>query len=231
MISKRARPLYLLGVPAIQYLPAIAIEGHRSSRSGGDEHPMRIATRRAAGLDARGWTNELRSEVAVFFDDLATEWHTRATPERLAVVTDALTRGLDPLDVPRRLAVEIGSGIGTYSKLIAQRFPAALAVDLSLAMLQRAPAGPARRVQADGGTLPLRDASASAVCLVNAFLFPAEVDRVLSPDGALVWVNMSGEYTPIYLSVEDLVAQLPGAWTGVASGAGEGTWCVLRRVQ
>ena len=65
--------------------------------------------------------------------------------------------------------------------------------------------------------------------LINAFLFPAEVERVLTPEGALVWVNISGEQTPIYLSVEDLVAQLPGEWVGTASRAGEGQWCVLRR--
>jgi len=191
---------------------------------------MRIATRRAAGLDAGGWTGELRDEVAEFFDDLAGEWHTRTSPERTAVVMDALTRGLDPLHLPNGLVVEVGSGIGTYSKLLAQRFSTALAVDLSLPMLQRAPAGPAHRVQADAARLPLRDASATAVVLINAFLFPAEVNRVLSRGGALVWVNSSGEYTPIHLSVDDLLATLPGEWGGVASQAGEGLWCVLRRV-
>jgi SAM-dependent methyltransferase len=214
---------------AIQYLPALPIEGHHSSRSGGEDHPMRIATRRAAGLDPRGWTDELRSEVAGFFDGLAHEWHTRATPERLAVVADALTRGLDSLSLRPDMAVEVGSGIGTYSGLIAQRFRTTVAVDLSLAMLRRAPAAPAHRVQGDGASLPLADASVSAVILINAFLFPAEVDRVLSRGGALVWVNISGEYTPIYLSPDDLLAGLPGSWTGVASQAGEGTWCVLRR--
>ena len=69
----------------------------------------------------------------------------------------------------------------------------------------------------------------SLLVLVNAFVFPAEVDRVLSPGGALVWVNSSGEQTPIYLSVEDLVAGLPGEWTGTSSRAGDGHWCVLRR--
>ena len=190
---------------------------------------MRIATRRAAGLDPRGWTGELRSEVAGFFDGLAGEWHTRVTPQRFAVVTDALTRGLDPLPIPRDLAVEVGSGIGSYSALIAQRFRTALAIDLSGEMLTRAPAAPSHRVRADGARLPLRDASASTVVLINAFLFPSEVDRVVASAGAVVWVNISGEHTPIYLSPDDLLAQMPGAWTGVASGAGVGTWCVLRR--
>ena len=57
----------------------------------------------------------------------------------------------------------------------------------------------------------------------------AEVDRVLSRDGSLVWVNSSGEQTPIFLDAEDVLRALPGKWTGISSRAGEGTWCVLRR--
>jgi ubiquinone/menaquinone biosynthesis C-methylase UbiE len=190
---------------------------------------MRIATRRAAGLDAGGWTGQLRHEVETFFDDLAGEWHMRSSPARTAVVTDALVRGLDPLALSGGLAVEIGSGIGTYSPLLAQRFSTVVAADLSIAMLRLAPPEPALRVQADGAMLPLRDRSAAAIVLINAFLFPAEVERVLRKDGALVWVNSSGAQTPIYLSVDELVARLPGQWTGTSSRAGEGHWCVLRR--
>jgi ubiquinone/menaquinone biosynthesis C-methylase UbiE len=189
---------------------------------------MRIATRRAAGLDAGGWTAELRNQVVDFFDDIAGEWHTRTSPQRTAVVMDALARGLGA-HVPSGLAVEVGSGIGTYSSLLAERFRTVVAIDLSLAMLKLAPIGPAHRVQADGARLPLRDSSAAAIVLVNAFLFPGEVERVLSPEGALVWVNSSGDQTPIYLSVEDLVAGLAGEWTGTASQASEGCWCVFRR--
>jgi ubiquinone/menaquinone biosynthesis C-methylase UbiE len=190
---------------------------------------MRIATRRAAGLDAGGWNGELRDRVERFFDSLADEWHTRATPQRIAVVMDALARGLGPTDAPAGIAVEVGSGIGIYSNLLAERFATVMAVDLSLAMLKLAPTGPAHRVRADGAALPIRDSSAAAIVLINAFLFPAEVERVLSPAGALVWVNSSGDETPIYLSADDLVAQLPGRWAGTASRAGAGEWCVLRR--
>jgi SAM-dependent methyltransferase len=214
---------------AIQHLPPLLIEGHRSSGAGGPDHPMRIATRRAAGLDGGSWTPELRDQVEEYFDDLAGEWHTRTSPERTAIAADALSRGLDTLGCSAGLAVEVGSGIGTYSGLVAQRFGTVLAIDLSQAMLSRAPAGPAYRVQADGARLPVADASAAGIVLINAFLFPVEVDRVLRPDGVLVWVNSSGEQTPIYLSVDDLVAQLPGEWSGTASRAGEGHWCVLRR--
>jgi len=214
---------------AIEYLPPVAVEGHRSSGAGGPDHPMRIATRRAAGLDAGGWTDDLRSQVGQFFEDLASEWHTRTSPQRTAVVMDALVRGLGTSGSPGGLAVEVGSGIGTYSNLLAERFATVVAVDLSRAMLRRAPSGPAHRVQADGARLPVCDGSAAAIVLINAFLFPDEVERVLSQSGALVWVNSSGEQTPIHLSVDDLVAKLPGKWVGVSSRAGEGLWCVLRR--
>ncbi len=213
----------------IQHLPPVAIDGHQSSSPGGPDHPMRIATRRAAGLLGDGWTDDLRKEVKTFFDGMAGEWHTRTSPERTAIVIDALTRGLAPLQAPASLVVELGSGTGAYSGLLAARFARVLAVDLSMAMLAAAPSGPAHRVQADGSSLPLPGKCASAVVLINAFVFPLEVDRVLAQDGAVVWVNSSGERTPIYLPVEELVAQLPGSWTGVASRAGEGSWCVLRR--
>jgi hypothetical protein len=214
---------------AIQYLPPVTIEGHQSSGSGGPDHPMRIATRRAAGLDPGGWTPELRKEVGEFFDTLSGEWHTRTSPQRTAVVMDALERGLGHQASRVGVGVEVGSGIGTYSSLLAQRFATVLAIDLSLAMLRLAPAGIAHRIQADAAMLPLRDWSAAAIVLINCFLFPAEVDRVLSRDGALVWVNSSGHQTPIFLDAEDVLSALPGKWMGTSSQAGEGTWCVLRR--
>src|SRR6266850_4507716 len=137
---------------AIRHLPPVAIEGHRSSGAGYPDHPMRIATRRAAGLDAGGWTGELRNQVEGYFDGLAGEWHTRTSPQRTAVVMDALVRGLGAIDSPARIAVEVGSGIGTYSSLLAERFATVVAIDLSLAMLKLAPTGPAHLVQADGAS-------------------------------------------------------------------------------
>jgi ubiquinone/menaquinone biosynthesis C-methylase UbiE len=196
---------------------------------GSPDHPMRIATRRAAGLDPGGWTGELRDEVERFFDGLAGEWHTRSSPQRTAIVADALSRGLGASGLPAGLAVEVGSGIGAYSGQLAERFTAVVAIDLSRAMLRLAPPHPAHRVQADGARLPLADRSAAAVVLINAFLFPEEVARVLEPNGVLIWVNSSGEQTPIYLSADDIVERLPGNWNGIASRAGEGLWCVLRR--
>lgn len=214
---------------AVRELPAVAIPGHVASGFGSPEHPMRIATRRAAGLDPGGWTPELAAMVGQAFDELADEWHTRSSPERTAVVQDALDRGLAEVPAPPGLAVEVGSGIGTYSALLAERFEAVLAVDLALEMLRRAPAEPAHRVRADAARLPLGGGTAAAVVLVNAFLFPAEVDRVLAAGGVVVWVNSSGEETPIHLRADEVATALPGSWDGVASRAGVGTWCVLRR--
>jgi ubiquinone/menaquinone biosynthesis C-methylase UbiE len=189
---------------------------------------MRIVTRQVAGLDAGGWTDATRREVGRYFDELAAGWNSRTWPERIAIVRDSLDRGIGPVHAGA-IAVEVGSGTGGYSGVFAERFDRVIAVDLSAEMLRHAPAAPARRVRADASRLPLRDASVDAVLLVNAFLFPGELVRVLRPQGVLLWVNSSAEQTPIHLSPEELVAALPGAWTGTTSRAGDGLWCVLRR--
>jgi SAM-dependent methyltransferase len=214
---------------ALTELPPVAIAGHRPTGQGNLDNPMRVMTRRAAGLHPDAWDADARAQVAAYFDGLAAEWHTRTSPERDAVVVDALERGL-PADLgPADVCVELGSGIGAYTPLLARRWRRVLAVEVALEMLRLAPAEPGHRLLADGASLPLRDGAASAVVLVNCFLFPAEVDRVLAPDGVVVWVNSSGGDTPIHLPADDVVAALPGRWTGVSSGAGVGLWCVLRR--
>lgn len=210
-------------------LPAIAIEGHQSSGLGSDDHPMRIMTRRAAGLLEPPWDDQARFEVAMFFDHLAPEWHTRTGPTRDAVVADALARGL-PADLGvGDVCVELGSGIGAYTPKLAGRWRQVIAAEVSLEMLRLAPADVGHRVLADGARLPLVSGAADAVVLVNCFLFPAEVERVLAPSGVVVWVNSSGGETPIHLPSEDVAAALPGPWTGVRSQAGLGLWCVLWR--
>ncbi len=210
----------------IEELPAVEIPGHRASGLGSDDHPMRIMTRRAAGLAPGGWDAEARGRVETLFDELSGEWHTRTSTQRTAVVLDALHRGGV---TGGAVAVELGSGIGNYSSLLAERFRTVAAVDLSLAMLRLAPVAPATRIQADAAELPFRAGCADAVVLVNVLLFPGEVDRVLAPEGSVAWVNSSGDQTPIHLRSEEVAAVLPGEWRGVASRAGQGSWCVLRR--
>ncbi len=214
---------------ALTELPAVAVEGHRSSGLGTDDHPMRIMTRRAAGLLPDPWDDAARAEVTAYFDAMAEDWHTRTSPARDAVVADALERGL-PVDLGRSdVCLELGSGIGAYTPALAARWRRVLAVEVSFEMLLRAPADVGHRVLADGARLPLRDATAGAVVLVNCFLFPDEVARVLAPDGVVVWVNSSGGETPIHLTAEEVVQALPGRWAGVTSGAGVGLWTVLHR--
>ena len=210
-------------------LPSVDIAGHRPSGLGSADHPMRIMTRRAAGLLPGPWDDAARAEVAAFFDGLAPEWHTRTSPERDAVVVDALDRGLPPSLGTADVCVELGSGIGAYTSMLARRWRRVLAVEVALEMLRLAPPAPGHRVLADGARLPLADGAACAMVLVNCFLFPAEVDRVLGPSGVLVWVNSSGAETPIHLPPADVLAALPGTWTGVHSAAGAGIWAVLTR--
>jgi SAM-dependent methyltransferase len=206
-------------------LAHLDIPGHDPSGLGNPEHPMRIMTRRAAGLAPGGWNEQARRDVAAFFDALAPEWHTRDSPERRAVVTDALTRG----DVTGRRALEVGSGSGIYTAMLAERLGTVVALEVSTEMLRLAPADAGPRLLADAAALPFPDSSVDAVVLINAFLVPDEVDRVLAPGGAVVWVNSSGGETPIHLTTAEVVEALPGVWHGVESTAGAGTWCVLRR--
>ncbi|MFL6205038.1 MAG: class I SAM-dependent methyltransferase [Acidimicrobiales bacterium] len=208
-------------------LPSIEIEGHASSGLGSPDHPMRVMTRRAAGLTGEPWDDAARAQVATLFDSLAPEWHTRTGPARDAVVADALDRGVG--DGGGDVCVELGSGIGAYTPALARRWRRVLATELSLEMLRLAPTDVGHRVRADGARLPLADGVADAVVLVNCFLFPAEVDRVLAPGGVVVWVNSSGAETPIHLPPDDVVRALPGDWTGVQATAGLGIWCAVRR--
>ena len=48
-------------------------------------------------------------------------------------------------------------------------------------------------------------------------------------DGVVLWVSTNGDATPIYLSPTEVLDALPGAWDGVTSQAGWGTWLTARR--
>jgi SAM-dependent methyltransferase len=207
--------------------PLVPAADDRPEGAGAD-HPMRTVTRQVA-FEPGGWDAERRAKVARLFNDLAPEWHTRLSEERLEVVFDALDRGGLPGGAGTR-CVEVGSGTGFATPILADRFGTVLAVDVAIEMLRRAPADEGHRVLADAARLPVPDGGADVVVLVNALLFPGEVDRVLRPDGAVVWVSSLGDRTPIYLSAHDVVAALPGDWRAVSSTAGWGTWSVHRRV-
>ena len=84
-------------------------------------------------------------------------------------------------------------------------------------------------IAADAAALPLRTGSAAVVALINVFLFPAEVARVLANPGVLLWVSANGDQTPIYLPPTDVLNAMAGTWDGVTSQAGWGTWLIDER--
>ena len=185
---------------------------------------MRKVTRQVA-FEPDGWTPDRAAKVAGLFNGLAPEWHTRLGEGRDIPLRDALERG----GVAGQWCLEIGAGIGGTTPMLVERFALVLALDIAIEMLRLAPVDVGHRVLADATALPLPAGCADVILLENALLFPTEMDRVLAPDGALVWVNSLGDATPIHLSAEDVARALPGAWSGTAADAGWGTWCVLRR--
>jgi SAM-dependent methyltransferase len=189
-------------------------------------HPMRNVTRQIA-FEPGGWTAERRTKVAELFDGLAPGWKSHLNdPQRTAALSDAYERG----DVPRGgVCVEVASGDGQNTAFLAAHHDLLIAADLSMVMLQHAPTDVGHRVRADSGDLPLRSGTVDVAVLVNAFLFPAELDRVLAPGGVLVWVNTAGDLTPIHLTTDDVLTALPGDWDGVEAEAGWGTWAALHR--
>lgn len=190
------------------------------------EHPMRAVTRQIA-FEAGGWTPARSAKVVALFDGLAPEWHRHADDtQRTAPLSDAYARGgVDP----GGRCLEVGSGTGANTEFLAERHDLVIAGDLSQEMLTRVPHHAGARVRADAGATPLRTGTVDVAVLVNAFLFPSEMDRVIAPEGVLVWVNTAGDITPIYLPAEDVEAVLPGRWLGVAAEAGWGTWAVFHR--
>lgn len=191
----------------------------------GDEHPMRKVTKQVA-FDS-GWDEARRRKIAELFDSMAADWTVNHdSVERRASITDALTRG----DVRGGRVVELGSGSGMGTRQLAERFDDVVALDLSLQMLLHAPGSAGARVQGDSAALPLRTDSADTLVLVNMLLFPGELDRVLTHNGQLVWVNTGAERTPIHLMPEEVVEALPGKWTAAAGRAGTGLWCVASRL-
>jgi hypothetical protein len=191
-------------------------------------HPMREVTRSVA-FDA-AWDADRSQSVRGLFDGLAPGWtEGRDTPERALPLVDALERG----SVKGRTALEAGTGTCLFTRELCTRFNLVVAIDLSREMLTNAVTSEAPLVNADASRLPFPDGVVDVVILVNMLLFPTEVERCLSPDGAIVWVSSRAEDTPIHLSAEDVETAMSstptGSWTGISSRAGAGSWCVLRR--
>ena len=205
-------------------LPAIVSVASERPEVGGPDHPMRWVTADTA-FAPETWTAERAGKVGELFDSLAPTWKERDGPERHASLLDAFARG-GPF--PPGPCIEVGSGAGIATPVLVERLRDVVAIDLSLEML--ALAGPeSPRVRADCAVLPIRSRAVAVVALINMFLFPAEVDRVLAPDGVLLWVSTLGDATPIYLAPDDVMRALPGDWDGITADAGWGTWLVAGR--
>ena len=202
---------------------------HASTRDpepfAGVDHPMRVLTR-AVAL-GQPWTRDDADRVAAVFDGLAEEWSVRHVDDtKAAPVRDALDRGNVPTD---GRWLELGSGTGAGTLLLAGTVGSLVATDLSPQMLRHAPGDLAPRVNADASTLPFPDRAFDAVLMINMLLFADEVDRVLAPNGTVVWVNTLGDQTPIHLRPDDVLAALPGTWSGRTARAGTGFWLTASR--
>ena len=192
----------------------------------GAESPIRKVTHQIA-FEPEAWDADRAAKVAELFNGMAGDWDARHDEHHGEPLLDALERG-GPFPSRGRVC-EVGSGTGLLTPLLAERFPVVAAVEIAEAMSQLAPGDVGCRVLADGAGLPCADGGYDVVVLFNAFLFPAEIDRVLGSDGVLVWVSGMGADTPIYLSIEDVGAALPGPWQATTADAGWGTWATFRR--
>lgn len=165
--------------------------------------------------------------MAAEFDEMAATWEGDRGGYRPPVLADALARG-GPF--PPGLAVEIASGTGLLTPLIATVWRQVVALDLSRGMLSRSAA--TQRVQADASRLPLADRCANAVVIGDGPLFASEVARVMTDGAVLVWSNALGTGAPFYLPTEVLVETMTAAtchpWDATRSEAYWGTWAVLR---
>lgn len=170
------------------------------------------------------------------FDSLASRWDTIRTSEHLA----PYERALDALPAPPRRALDLGTGTGDGAFAIARKFPEAevVGVDLAEQML----AGARRKLpdelssrlrfeQADASQLPFDDESFDLVAHANMFPFFDELDRVLTPDGWVLFAFSGGAQTPIYVPFDRLRKELESrGFTDFADfAAGNGTALLARK--
>jgi SAM-dependent methyltransferase len=211
-------------VAVLTELPKVIADRPERPDLGAIAAQMRELTRQIA-MEPEGWTPERVSQMMGFFDSMASTWSERDRPERHDAIGDALARG-GPF--PGGLCLEVGAGTGNVTGDLQAVFDDVVSIDLSRAMLSLA-SSRRRQIQADGSVLPVRSSSVDVVALVNMFLFPDEVGRVLKPEGVLLWVSTNGDATPIYLPPADVLRALPGEWSGITAQAGWGTWLTVRR--
>ena len=173
------------------------------------------------------WDRQEAASMRAGFDGAAADWDDSRGSYRRPVLADALARG-GPF--PPGRAVEIASGTGLATPLIAQVWPEVLAVDLSGGRLARSAAS--CRVLADAARLPLADGCAAVGVIGDGPLFAAEAARVMAAEAVLVWSNALGDGAPFFVPVpvlaEVMTAAMGRTWDAIHSQAHWGSWAVLR---
>lgn len=185
---------------------------------------------RAFAADPSLWSPDMARATVDRYAELAPVWNGERGGYRPVPLADALARG-GPL--PPGGCVEVGCGTGLLTPLLARVWSPVVCFDLTWDMLRRSTA-PCRAL-ADASRLPVPSGWAAAVVLGDAPLFAAEVVRVLSGDGVVVWSNALGVDAPHHVPVDEVLAALRRAsgdaiWSALTAEAGWGMWAVLRRV-
>jgi len=193
----------------------------REEAAQGQERARRLAMRPGT------WDRQEATAMRAGFDAAATGWDDSRGGYRRPVLVDALARGA-PFGPGR--AVEIASGTGLLTPLIAEVWPEVVAVDLSGGMLAHSAAS--CRIQADAARLPLADGCAAAVVIGDGPLFAAEATRVMAAGAVLVWSNALGDGAPFFVPAEIVAEAMMAAtgrpWDAVHSQAHWGSWAVFR---
>ena len=100
------------------------------------------------------WTTDIARATASMFDGMAASWNSERSTNRFEPVHDALHRGQLPVG---GRCLEVGSGTGQITPLLADHFDEVISVDLSTAMLAQARASASFRICCDASQLPFRD--------------------------------------------------------------------------
>lgn len=167
--------------------------------------------------------------LAAAYEAMASEWQAWVSTQShyLDPVADALAR-IGSIDH----AVEVGSGTGEATRLVAAQARLVAAVDASPAMMSRVPELPnVRWLVGDVRSLPVDPGWADLVVGLNAVPSFREIDRVCAPAGRVLWASSFGPDTPLYIEPERFVRLLGPEWGGIARRVGFGEWCIAERRQ
>jgi SAM-dependent methyltransferase len=154
-----------------------------------------------------------RGPLRAGFDHLAPVWESRVSAEGL----EALKAALGRLDEPPRRILDVGSGTGSATRVLARTFPEGqvVGVDLSPAMVEEAREllAPDLRARvrfevADASELPFEDGAFELVVLLNMIPFFSELARVTVPGGHVLVASSRGPETPIWTPPQTLRARL-----------------------